>query len=181
MPAQSRFLAESVGCSPHMMEVQLVGEVGPGLSTNPLPQHHRTLCWSGLLSTEQLIQMFCKWMAISLPSCITWQFCFLWFHGHRDTHPTRWQQSWSLILALSQFPGTCCMWWALWDHWGSDLHLPLLQSPGSVLMHIRKHQSQFCSWFYAQMRKDSCPATSEGPVQPYVSVHGVPEGCPPVP
>lgn len=135
----------------------------------------------GLLSTEQLIQLVCKWMAISLPSCVTWQFCFLWFHGHRDTHPTRWQQSWSLILALSQFPGTCCMWWALWDHRGSDLHLPHLQSPGSVLMHIKKHQSQFCSWFYAQMRKDSCPATSEGPVQPYVSVHGVPEGCPPAP
>lgn len=31
------------------------------------------------------------------------------------------------------------------------------------------------------MRKDSCPATHEGPVQPYLGECGMPEGCSPAP
>jgi len=113
-------------------------------------------------------------MAKSLPSYVIWHFCFLWFPGHRA--PTRhagsragvssWRSPISLVLTA---PG---------GHCGITRDL-IFTSPSysplalPVLTHIRKHQSHFFSWFYAQMRD-----VSEGPVQPYLSVCGVPESCP---
>lgn len=38
-----------------------------------------------------------------------------------------------------------------------------------------------CSWFYPQMRKDSCPTTCEGPVQPSLDKCGMSKGCSPAP
>lgn len=119
-------------------------------------------------------------MAISLPSCVTWRFCFLWFPGHRAPAQHAGSRAGVLSqhcpssLVLAACGGRCEITGDVILPSSSPLALP-------VLMHVRKHQCQFCSSFYAQMRKDSCPATSEGPVQPYLGVRGVPEGCPPAP
>lgn len=44
----------SMGCFPHMMEVQLLGNAGPVLSTKP--GLHRTLCWKPLTGFCLLIR-----------------------------------------------------------------------------------------------------------------------------
>lgn len=54
MHAQSCFLAESLGCFPHMMEVHLLGDTGPVLSTKPWL--HRILSWRPLTGFCLLIR-----------------------------------------------------------------------------------------------------------------------------
>lgn len=98
MHAQSCFLTESLGCFPHMMEVQLLGDTGPVLSTKPWL--HRTLCWGPLTDTNSVgLKMYGNIPAVFPDSSAS--------SGSLGTG-TCWQQSWSLILVLSQFPGTCC-------------------------------------------------------------------------
>lgn len=92
-----------------------MGEVGSVPSIDPW--HHRTLCWRlamkfGLLNSC-CFGLFENGRTVAISSCVTCHLSFLSCCGHSTQHAGSRTRLSSLVL--SQFPGTHCMWWALWD------------------------------------------------------------------